>query len=108
MKQRTQISPEDNLGLVNPERSVSHFGLHGREHVDGTHLPQRSQQTVRGPGVVVHNLQKVLKLAAVLYGELSESVHVEEIMVDLTTMAQTQGKAVHLGSGRVTSSNTTC
>lgn len=47
---------------------------------------------------MVHHLEQVLKLAAVLYRELSQCVHVQEVVEYLTTVAEAQGKAVHLDS----------
>ena len=45
---------------------------------------------------MVHHLQKILKLASVLDRELSLVVHVKEVVIDLTLVAQAEGKAVHL------------
>ena len=48
---------------------------------------------------MIHHMKKVLELASVLYGELAQCVHVQQVVVDLTTVTQGQGKAVHLGGG---------
>ena len=75
---------------------MSDFRLHGREHVDRTHLPKRPQESVGGPRVVIHHLDQVVELSAILNRELAIGVHVQQVVVDHPIVAQTEGKTVDL------------
>jgi hypothetical protein len=53
------------------------------KHRDRAHVIQGTQQPIRSAGIVVHHLKQVLKLASIFNRELSQGVHVQQIVVDL-------------------------
>ena len=68
------------------------------KHLDWTWLTQRTEKAVGGARVVVHHLQQVLELASILDGQLSQLVHVQQVVVDDALVADAQGKTVDLRS----------
>jgi len=57
---------------------------------------QGPEESVRGPGVVIHHLNQIVELSAILYGQLPIRVHIQEVVVDHPIVAETKSKTVHL------------
>ena len=47
---------------------------------------------------MIHYLKQILKFSSILDGELSECVHVQQVVEDFSSVRQAEGKAVDLGS----------